>query len=608
MILWKSKATTAAASITVILLGTPGAFADDVMPPKVEMVTPGGVSIPDGSFAMHAVDLSIGPLTLDRFTQPPSQLPQNDPYFGTGITNNFDIYVAPNFQKPVGAPWNIPSRYHPVVHIGSTSVGVYAQPYGVSNPTISTLNIDARAGKLAMVSGAYVFTDSTGAIYTFNPSVQAGGQAGAASQRIANIAYPDGRIQIFTYDAGGHLKLVNDSTGYAIVFDYNAGGDVSAACGFNLSQDYVSASSTCSSASVKVVYGYTGAVLTSVTDLYGKVTGYTHQTTSTWGSPITCVTPPGYSTCKIANTVNPYGQVTQQTLADGSIWQNGSSLISQTLDPEYIPYNCDGGASVTDPNSKTSTWSLNKSSPCRFTDAYGKVTTYKFYGGVLQDPWSVAVNEGTLLLEVDFPEGNKYLAEYLGPFNGISKQTVVAKPGSGLPDLVKQYGYGDCFTSPGTMQNCSKPIWIKDTLGNQTDYTYAAWGGVLSEMEPPATTGGARPLKLYTYVQKYAYVKNSGGTLVSTGVPIWTISTMTQCQAAAGSSSPTCDTNGAAPRAQTSYEYGLDGTANNLLARGFVVTDLITGISRRTCFAYDLVGRKVSQTPPRGTASLSVCP
>jgi len=596
-------------AVMSLVAGAP-VLADDVIPPKVDLQTPGGVSIPDGSFTMHVADLSIGSLVLDRFVLPPAKLPGvNDPYFGTGITNNFDIYVAPNYQKPVGTPWNLPARYHPIVHIGAGVVGVYTQPLGV-NTTVSPFNGDARAGKLTMVGGAYIFTDSTGAVYTFTPSVNAGGLAGPSSQRIANIAFSDGRTQTFSYDSAGHLKLVNDSLGYAIVFDYNANGDVSAACGFNLSHDYITSTSTCGAASLKVTYGYTGAVLTSVTDLFGKTTTYTRNTTA-WGSPITCVMPPGYTTCKVSNTVNPTtGQVSQQTLADGTIWQTSAAAVANSLDPEFIATNCDSQSGVADPNGKGFTWIFTQTSPCLFIDADGRPTSYIYRGAVLQEPWAAQVNEGTMLIEADFPEGNKYLAEYLGPFNSVSKETYVAKPGSGLPNLVKTYGYADCFTAPGTLQNCAKPIWIKDPNGNETDFTYASWGGILSEMLPPPANGGARPLKLYTYIQKYAYVKNSGGALVSTGVPIWVPSTMVQCQTAAGSSTAVCDAAATAPRLQTTYQYGADGTANNLLARGTEVKDLVTGATRLSCVSYDPIGRKISETSPRGTAalSISVCP
>ncbi|WP_204278910.1 hypothetical protein, partial [Klebsiella aerogenes] len=59
-------------------------------------------------------------------------------------------------------------------------------------------------------------------------------------------------------------------------------------------------------------------------------------------------------------------------------------------------------------------------------------------------------------------------------YRAISKETLVAKPGSGLPNLVKQYGYyfsGAPYTI--TRQNAAKPAMIVGPSGNQTDYTYA---------------------------------------------------------------------------------------------------------------------------------------
>src|SRR3546814_9430338 len=96
----------------------------------------------------------------------------------------------------------------------------------------------------------------------------------------------------------------------------------------------------------------------------------------------------------------------------------------------------------------------------------------------------------------------KYLAEYNGPFKSISKDTYKAKPGSGLPDLVKTYTYGPC-ASPGSKKTCGKPASITDPGGHTTNWTYAAaHGGVLTEMKPAPTSGAARPLTVHTYVQK----------------------------------------------------------------------------------------------------------
>jgi YD repeat-containing protein len=278
-----------------------------------------------------------------------------------------------------------------------------------------------------------------------------------------------------------------------------------------------------------------------------------------------------------------------------------SHIETDVKDPEGVDaFDGDSSGSVTDPNGKTTSFVFTQSSPWSRTDPDGNVTQYRFIGAVLFDYMGAPYQSGSLLVEAIFPEGNKYQAEYGGPFKSVTKETLVAKPGSGLPNLVKQYGYGSCF-SPGTYQTCPKPIWIKDPKGNQTDYAYASWGGMLSEMQPAPASGAARPLKLYTYVQKYAYVKNSGGALVAAATPIWLMDTETICQTVAGSSAAACDSS--APSLVTTYLYGANGTADNLLVRGKLVSDGTTSL--RTCFTYDSWSRKISETSPR--AGLSSC-
>lgn len=141
-----------------------------------------------------------------------------------------------------------------------------------------------------------------------------------------------------------------------------------------------------------------------------------------------------------------------------------------------------------------------------------------------------------------------------------------------------------------------------DANGNQTDYTYATWGGMLSEMGAPPSAGAARPLKLFTYVQKYAYIKNAGGGLTPAATPIWLPSTETECQTVAGSNTSVCDAG--APQKVTTFVYGADGTADNLLLRGVVIS--ADGQTRLTCYGYDQYSNRISETRPR--AGLTSCP
>jgi hypothetical protein len=185
--------------------------------------------------------------------------------------------------------------------------------------------------------------------------------------------------------------------------------------------------------------------------------------------------------------------------------------------------------------------------------------------------------------------------------NNITLAERSPKYGSGLsPVTIYSAVYPIHCENPRT---CNKPTSETDARGAITNYTYdSAHGGLLTKMEPAPSAGSARPLTVRTYVQKYAYVKNAGGALVPETTSIWMPATETICQTAAGSSTPVCDSG--AQQATTAYEYGADGTADNLLLRGVAVT--AGGITLRTCYGYDSLGRKISETQP--AANLATCP
>jgi phage baseplate assembly protein gpV len=357
---------------------------------------------------------------------------------------------------------------------------------------------------------------------------------------------------------------------------------------------------------LKTTYGYTVTLsknyLTSVTNPLSQVTNYTN---ANFG--MTCVKPPGFATCTMTLS-NHTDRIATQTLQDGGSWIT-SGMSPDVLNNPDASYDgdCTNETAITDPNGVVMSLTFTKTSPCSMTDALGNTTLFRYEGAHQNNDTEGVYSDGGFLKEAVFPEGNKYQAEYLGPFRAVSKETMVPKPGSPLGNLVKQYGYGNsCTTPPGSYQNCAKPTWIKDPKLNQTDFTYATHGGVLTEMQPAPIASASRPLKVYSYVSKYAYVKNSGGALVQAATPVWMVNTLTQCQTVAGANNgiPTCDTAVGAPQTVTTYQYGADGTANNLLVRGTTVT--AGGESRRTCYGYDPYAREISETKPN--ANLSVCP
>ena len=190
-------------------------------------------------------------------------------------------------------------------------------------------------------------------MYTFSATVQAAGAIWQSrSRRIERIDFPDGRVQTLSYNGSGYLKLVDDSSGYAMVFDHNGNGDATAACIFKRSQTYVTASSTCSGAALKTTYGYTTIsskiYLTSAIDVLGNTTTYTQ---SAYGG-VTCIKPPGYASCKASMWLTA-GQVYSQTLDDGGTWTIGRDDNTAIKDPDS-PAPSDGHNEilVTDPAGK----------------------------------------------------------------------------------------------------------------------------------------------------------------------------------------------------------------------------------------------------------------
>ncbi|MBK9589270.1 MAG: RHS repeat protein [Sphingomonadales bacterium] len=85
---------------------------------------------------------------------------------------------------------------------------------------------------------------------------------------------------------------------------------------------------------------------------------------------------------------------------------------------------------------------------------------------------------------VTYPEGNQLAYTYDARGN-VTQETAIAKPGSGLANIIKTVGYDASCTQP---VKCDKPNWTRDAASNQTDYTYdSTHGGVLTVTAPAAT-------------------------------------------------------------------------------------------------------------------------
>jgi len=220
----------------------------------------------------------------------------------------------------------------------------------------------------------------------------------------------------------------------------------------------------------------------------------------------------------------------------------------------------------------------------------GNISNYTY------DDWA-------FILTAQKPEGNSQQVIYDDRGN-VTQSTSHAKPGSSLADITLKAIYPTSCTYTFTYAfSCNKPSAVIDANNGQTDFTYDnAHGGILSEMGPAPTLGAARPLTLTSWAQRYAWIKNSSGSLVQAPSPVWVKATETRCQTVAGSNSPVC--NSAAQQTVTTYEYGAAGGPDGLLIKGIAVSS--GEVTLRTCYSYDRYARKISETRPN--ANLGVCP
>jgi YD repeat-containing protein len=147
------------------------------------------------------------------------------------------------------------------------------------------------------------------------------------------------------------------------------------------------------------------------------------------------------------------------------------------------------------------------------------------------------------------------------------------------------------------------PSSVTDANNNTTEFTYdPVHRGVLTATGPAPSPGAARPVKRYTYAQRYAWIKNAAGAYVQAASPIWMLVGEKICRTSA-TVGDACAA-GATDEVTVSYDYGPSAGPNNLWLRGKIVT--ADGVSLRTCFSYDQIGNKISETSPR--AGLTSCP
>jgi hypothetical protein len=580
--------------------GSAGAIAqvsNDSGLPQVYTMSPTGVNLQTGKFAEETTDIVMGPLKLVRGGHRPA--------FG-----------AAGFVHNLGSGVRVTTSGNDIVaHVFVAGEKLIFYRSSTGWASWAPKNPDTSGHKLTHSGGKFTLVDRAGTVYTFmqhvayTNTVMPGG-----TQVLEHARHPDGTLEQYSYNGAGKVRTVINSRGYAIVMDYS-GAEVSAACGYNAADTFVGPNTTCAGATIKTSYGYdltpTWAYLTSVTDVSNAVTGYQYT-----NGLVTCITLPypalpASPTCKVTitygpDTIEPFAkpyQTRRQVMATGEEWTFRYDNGNDPEDPAELPLE------------ERWTWSW-------MTDPAGNETAIGYADGYARELYQPAgVGEPRTLTQYSYngivvksfimPEGNEIELVRDGRQNIVEKK-MMPKTGQGTTQAIvtqSKYPYNEgadpqftprCGVVSATI--CNKPLWTKDALGRQTDYTYyESHGGIWKETGPPVDgASGVRPQTRHTYEERTPWLRNESGQWTE-GPPITVLKTVSVCKTG-GYTDTGCVLSG--DEVVTTYEYGPVASRESLQVRGVVVDS--GGLALRTCYTYDAQGNRTSETTPR--AGVLSCP
>jgi hypothetical protein len=578
-------------------------------PPAIAVLSPGGVNFANGTFHLkEAPDLSIGGEGLDEGLHLAREYQSGLPsVFSSGMKSQgwtHNLMVSITKKKAADRPdrtW--PAGREPYLY--SVSVGGRSATFfgGSSNPTGGWVGGYSPALQDAGTSLVYSGTEQSG---TFTFTDRDGSVITITDLRVRQWVFPNGVVLTYDYNSGGVLVSVFSSRGYALIFE----GDTrwTRACAVNLARTYVAPGSSCPTGAPSVSYAYSGASsgdpvsrLSAVTDVTGAITQYEYNPVSV-ASRMTCVRRPGQPSCQITNQyascqrdpvlsqdppdLHLMDRVTNQQTSTGETYSYAHSSAP------YCPSTTDTPSTTMSASGAGTTQIVTNESgaPLTVTDPLGRTTVNEY-------PITTYLMPPTIPSRIQLPEANQYNIGYIR--GNVSSVRAVAKPGTGAADLVAATLYE---TGCNNVRTCNRPKSTTDAGGNTTEFTYdPTHGGVLTETGP--AVNAVRPQTRHRYLQRFAWISNGAGGYQPSAAPIWvrTATSLCRSSAATGNESAPC---AGGDEVLTTYDYGPDSGPNNLLLRGTVVS--ADGQSLRTCFGYDALGSKISETSAR--AGLTSCP
>ena len=221
---------------------------------------------------------------------------------------------------------------------------------------------------------------------------------------------------------------------------------------------------------------------------------------------------------------------------------------------------------VTGPNAYARTYAIQRMDPGA-SQGRSPVNVITSITDELNAPTTYGYDDIARLTSVTYPEGNGETIAYDGKGN-ITSKTRKAKPNTGLSDTTET-AFVDTATCTGVL--CYRPIWVRDVLGRQTDFSYNA-SGQLTEQTDPADASGVRRKTFVDYDATSGVSRKSAVRMCGTGAGC-----------------------GTAAEIRTEYSYW----NNTLLPSQERRIDQATGTTLTTSFSYDAAGRLLVKDGPR---------
>ena len=209
--------------------------------------------------------------------------------------------------------------------------------------------------------------------------------------------------------------------------------------------------------------------------------------------------------------------------------------------------------------------------PASLGSETGNVTTYLYDGS-------------NRIIRETRPEGD-YTAFVRDARGNITETRQVAKPGSGLADIVTTANYPASCANP---VSCNSPNYVIDPIGNRTDYTYDATHGQVTRVQLPSpTAGGARAEANYSYSTLYAQIRDATNTLVNSPDPQYLVTSISSC-----STSATCVNGADETRVTIAY------ATPNLLPSSVTTASGNGAMSATVTYSYDAHDNVISIDGP----------